>query len=250
MLVENKFIFIPLPRRASTSFVVTCLNNKLDLKYIQDIQTRQVKLLYENNENFDESYMRTYHLNAHTRLINLKNKFGESYPIIAIKRNNFESFISLYNHILDEILFVLGEFDVFEKVKNLNIYDILCFDKKDFKDGIDNIEMCKIFFKKNDLEKLFIDRYSLESAKRTFETLFVPASFYTNNDKNIIWFEMNNLAELENWVSKKLNIDFKLVKINSARNKNDMLKISDEVRIKYEEIYGDYDFVKELKTII
>ena len=51
--------------------------------------------------------------------------------------------------------------------------------------------------------------------KEFIRTLISPKSWFHNNDPNIIWFDIDNLSELENWVSKKLNTVFKMEKINS-----------------------------------
>lgn len=36
MLVENKFLFISLPRCASTSFYISCIKNELDIQHYND----------------------------------------------------------------------------------------------------------------------------------------------------------------------------------------------------------------------
>jgi hypothetical protein len=65
----------------------------------------------------------------------------------------------------------------------------------------------------NFLSKLEISKEE-SYTKNMLDILFMPVVELTNNDPNIIWFDINSLRDLENWVSKKLNSDFKMEKIN------------------------------------
>ena len=42
------------------------------------------------------------------------------------------------------------------------------------------------------------------------DILLTPLSFWTNNDPNIIWFDIKEMEKLENWVSTTLNKPFKI----------------------------------------
>jgi hypothetical protein len=57
------------------------------------------------------------------------------------------------------------------------------------------------------------------------------------------------LYKLEEWVSNKLNIDFKLINLNSSNHFNTKLELNDEFKEKYDSIYLPYDEVKSVKTL-
>jgi hypothetical protein len=80
--------------------------------------------------------------------------------------------------------------------------------------------------------------------------LITPYSYYHQHNTNIIWFDFNELHKLEDWVSNKLNIDFKLSKINSNKIYNSNLILNDEFKEKYDSIYSKYDEIKNVKTMI
>ena len=80
--------------------------------------------------------------------------------------------------------------------------------------------------------------------------LIKPCSDYHHHYKNIIWFDFNKLYELEEWVSKKIDKPFKLVKINSSQHYDSKLKYDSEFMKKYDSIYKIYDEKKENNTII
>jgi hypothetical protein len=80
--------------------------------------------------------------------------------------------------------------------------------------------------------------------------LFTPVVELTNNDPKIIWFDIDNLGELENWVSKELNKDFKMEKINSSKHINSVIEINDDFKQKYDELYKEFDQRKINKTLL
>jgi hypothetical protein len=79
--------------------------------------------------------------------------------------------------------------------------------------------------------------------------LFLPCSTWHQHHKKIIWFDIDKLYELEEWVSNKLNINFKLEKINSSKHFTGNLKMNDNFIEKYNTIYDRFDLTKTIKTL-
>jgi hypothetical protein len=73
------------------------------------------------------------------------------------------------------------------------------------------------------------------------KTIRYSFSFYYHNfDPSIIWFDFSELHKLEEWVSNKLNIDFKLEKINSSKKYKLNFKLDDKFIETYNSIYDLY----------
>jgi alpha-amylase/alpha-mannosidase (GH57 family) len=164
--------------------------------------------------------------------------------IISIRRNKYDRFLSLWKHIIDEL----------HRVGKLDIADI--FSKLTTNDIFDNITPNDIYNSENRYKVIddFLTKLEIlkeESyTKNMLDILFTPVVELTNNDPNIIWFDINNLGELENWVSKKLNREFKMEKINSSKHFNSVIEINDDFKEKYDNLYREFEERKTNKTII
>lgn len=243
MLVNNKFYFISLPRCASTSFMISCIKNKLKINHINSKSDSQLDNILDWEKMSNEILSDTL-THGHESLYDLENKFGNNFPIITIKRNRHERFISLWKHIIDET-HRTEDIKTFEILQKLNVDDILFYNSEDLIDDVKLTIMSKTFFEKHNLTD------SSFYFKNIFSSILVkPYSLYHHHDSRIIWFDFDKLYELENWVSNILNIDFKLEKINSSQHFESALKLDDYFIEKYNKIYDVYDFRKELRTII
>ena len=102
MLIDKKFIFLSLPRCASTSFMITCLKNDISVEHAVSSNDNQLsKIEGWQNMNNDELADTLSHF--HEPLNNLQLKFGNEYQVISIRRNRYERFLSLWKHIIDEL---------------------------------------------------------------------------------------------------------------------------------------------------
>jgi hypothetical protein len=230
MLVDKKFIFISLPRCASTSFMITCVKNKIPIEHFNSNLDNQLIKINEwekmNNEKLADSLV-----HAHEPLYILQGKFGENNQIISIRRNKYDRFLSLWKHIIDEL----------HRINKLDIIDI--FSKLTINDLFDNIKSNDIYNLENRYKVIdkFLSRLEISKeesyTRNMLNILFTPIVEFTNNNSNIIWFDIDNLGELENWVSKKLNIEFKMEKINSSKQFECAIEINDEFIQKYDNLY-------------
>jgi hypothetical protein len=237
MLVDNKFIFVSLPRSASTSFYITCLKKGIKIEHY-DTLIGLNKIEVDASD--DNEYIADNLFHAHERLTSLEKKFGNQYDVISVKRDRHERFLSLWKHIIDET-HRIGEYDIFERFTQLNI---LFYNSENLVNPKDKINIIK----------RIVDNKKFKDINPQISTmvniLITPPSQYHNNDPRIKWFDFKKLNELEEWVSNKLGIEFKLEQSNSSKHFDSKLKLNNTFIKKYNEIYDIYDIPKVVKTLI
>ena len=233
MLVDNKFIIIMIPRCATTSFLHTCQINNI---ITDDIKRYGFTNLYD--------YEKGGGMHYHESLYTLQEKFGYEHPIISVRRNKYDSFISLWKQLID-MFEKMEKIELSNKLKNVSIDDILFFSKDKYNLLTDEsiIEAVKQFLKNIGIEPLPI-------YVGVLILLYRPVSYYHMHNKNIIWFDFNKLNEMEKWVSDKIGKPFNLVNINSSKNVECNLINNEYFKKKFDEIYSKYEIIKETKTLL
>ena len=236
MLVEDKFIIILIPRCATTSFVTTCQNTGIQTKNGKSDVGGYNKIINLTTKKYTH---------FHDDISFLRKKFGNNYPIIAVKRNKYDSFLSLWKMILSAMTVYYHKEDMVKKLSKLTIDDILFFDNQKYSlynlDDIKNIS--KEFFEINkiDFYRPFMDFLVL---------LYTPQSWYHKFDESIIWFDFDELYKLEDWVSNQLGREFKLENINSSKSIDSVIVNNEYYKNKLDSIYSKYEIIKENKTMI
>lgn len=241
MLVDKKFYYVSLPRCGSTSFHYSCLRQNIPIQTLSeevDLEYQSIDVTKFTNEELASKYD-----HRHETLISLQEKFGYDYPIIAVKRDRHDTFISLWKHILFQIKMHYGE-DLYQKFTKFTIDDVLFFEPADI--SIDFTEMTKLadeFLKRNNIEwKWYLSNIMI--------TLYTPKSFWHGNDSRVIWFDFNKLNEMEEWISTKLNRPFKLENFNSSKHIESNIIIDSYFKSRYNVIYDIHDIRKSNKTLI
>jgi hypothetical protein len=252
MLIDNKFIYLSLPRCASTAFHYSCILSEFEIK----TYTNQW-IPFNNDVDFksiDKLNLMNHIYHAHESIIDLQSKFGTDYPVIAVNRNRHERFYSLYKHILFDLKRT-GYNKIYDVFSKLTLNELFFFTKNDIinkKQRWDTI--CgylidlKLIDKKVDIVNW--EQTTFGYAINMIDILLTPTSYWTNNDSNIIWFDFTKMNELESWVSKKLNKPFKLESANSSKHIKCDVVLDDMFIKKYNNIYDYYDLPKSTKTLI
>lgn len=244
MLVENKFMYVSLPRCASTAFMASCVKQNLNIKHYKTDYNMENQLLYSHYDNTNQIDFQNFDKDfshGHEPLIHLKEKFGYYHDVISVRRNKYERFISLWKHILKKF-HERHHLDTVNKLSNLTINELLFYKTNDLQSADSVEELIEIFIKKY---KLNIN----EPGRNMLRILMFPYSRWHNHDPDIIWFDFNELYKLEEWVSNKLNMDFKLMNLNSSNHVDSKLELNDEFKEKYDSIYLPYDEIKTVRTI-
>lgn len=200
MLVDNKFIFISIPRCATVSFERTCISNKLELDFNPHmLATKQLK----------NSGIPSYH--SHTQYSTYKEIYGDKFPIITITRNPVDRFISGWKYILLEVQ-RLDE-SLYDRLTKLTNDEFMFYFLKYFKN---------LKFTEDNVQEFFNEFVSNLKLTRNllvkFKTILLDNSYWTENADEIIYFNFENqIPQLEQWVSEKCNIDFKLLHTNDTK---------------------------------
>jgi len=252
MLVENKFLFISLPRSASTAFEESCILHRFDIKHANS----RFDFIYENDKVY-EKYQKIeidtnkfgkeniiYH--PHERLIHLLTTFGYDYPIVAIKRNKFHRFVSQFSKVL-ELLYQQKDFISYDILSKINNKELFCFDPKlileEKYETIAQIVIDTLKLNKNNL--LLIGLLLL---------LFRPMYYWHGNNDKIIWFNLEDnesMHDLQNWVSDITKKNFTLHKSNEIKKPIVYtIKVNNEFRWLFDNYYAQTENQKNLKTII
>jgi hypothetical protein len=242
MLVDNKFIYLSLPRCASTSFYISCLRNNIEVKHADE--TMFDRWNSDIDLSLDNETLADLLIHSHEKITDLKTKFGNGYNIVSIRRNKYERFISLWKHIIDLANDRFPESDV-KKLTKMTADQILFYKTNDLLSDNTKEYVLNSFFTNNDLDD-YKDSYMMTM----IYILINPTSFWHNNDSNIIWFEFDKLKEFEEWVSNKLGINFVLEKSNGSQHFDCNLKLDDNFIKLYDSIYDYYDLPKQIKTLL
>jgi hypothetical protein len=235
MLIEDKFIFLNIPRCASTSFHISCINSGFDVKYYTNDEIfRKVKKFDEND-----------HIHTHESINELEAKFGDKYPIISIRRQKYERFFSMWKHVIGEAL-RYGDKKSANVFTKLKVNDILYYDSDDVIDSKNRHNFIMKFLLKNGLSVVEVDQRILTM----LNVLITPTSHYHNNRSDIIWFNFQDLNNLEKWVQELVGKPFNLQNVNSSKNIDCAIKINEDLIREYDRIYSVFDNHKETKSII
>ena len=254
MLVDNNFIYVNLPRCGSTSFHYSCILHDLEIKNLNyEWGKINSKIDFEN---IDEKNIMDLISHGHEELPSLRERFGLKYPVIAVKRDRYDTFYSLYRHIVFDLrrAFAMKACIFF---KNCSLDELFFFKTEDLYSNESRFDIINDFLLKNKLIKKYsipsearINLYSDEYIVNVLNILITPASYWHNHDKDIIWFDINKLDLLEKWVSEKIGKEFKLKQVNSSQHINCSLKLDQHFKDKYDSIYNFYDIPKAIKTLI
>lgn len=241
MLVDKKFYYISLPRCGSTSFHFSCLRQYIPIQTLSE----DVDLKYEsiNINDFKNEEISTKYKHRHEPLIDLQEKFGQQYPIIAVRRDRHETYISLWKQIVQYIK-VNYKQDVYEKFFKFTIDEVLFFNQSEFSVDYPKLEeLANEFLKINNIEyEWYLSNMMM--------VLYAPKSIWHGNHKDIIWFDFDKLNEMEEWVSSKLGKPFKLENFNTSQHIESNIKLDDHFRSKYNSIYDIYDIRKNNNTLV
>ncbi len=247
MLVDNKFLYISLPRCASTSFHISCLRSGFKLEHYaqQFIDNYHTPV----NLNLSNDHIADNMAHIHETVNSLLSKFGNEYEIISVKRDKYERFLSIWKHII-RMLHIEGNIELSNIIKKIDVNDILFYN---YSDLVSNEEMIiNEFIERNKIEKYIKNSipYYNRDIKTMLRLLIRPVSYWHNNYPNIKWFEFGKFKELEQWVTNKVGKPFKMEKSNGSQNFECNLKLDDNFIKKYNDIYDYYDNQKSIKTLI
>jgi len=212
MVINDKIAFVAIPKNASWSVESTCKEYDFDLKYSN--------ILWENI--MRENGQKNRHI--HTTVQSLIKTFGDDLEYVCIIRNSTDRFISAWKFFITQSAQVLDSFTL-NKMKNKNNDFIINFIKTNYNDFINtygdkNVKE-KFFLKLIDElefpEELKKDDKFIDSFSLHILTFISQYNWILNDTVKVKEFYFDRIQEFENYMSEKLNVDFKLSHENQTK---------------------------------
>jgi hypothetical protein len=213
MVINNSVVFIPIPKNASWSVEDTCIEYGLNLTYPNVLWENSIKFGLKNPEK-----------HIHSDINYLVYSLGVDYEFVCIIRDSTDRFISAWKFFVQEMGKHLPK-ESANILKNLDNNFIISF----FKDNIYEFKNAYISYETrvNLLIKLLqsagVIQYcniSDEFKKRYAIHIMSFVSQYqwiSSSKVKVKEFHFDRLYEFEDYLSKKLNIDFKLIHKNKTK---------------------------------
>jgi hypothetical protein len=236
MLIGNSFLFLSIPRAASTSFERSCMHYRIPIDYYKDsIATQQ----------FANGIIPKLHI--HRTISNIHKLYGNSYKTIGIKREPIKRFISAWKFIIKKVSNINKEYG--ETLSNINLKEFEYFWNQNFNTSIDlfNKNRCVSFFTSILGEDIILNPKYSDIFPILCQT-FQPDTFWHENDESIKWFKFGDgFKELETYVSDMTHTSFQLILSNHTLSIRCNIKEDDDLIQFY---YSKINPPQKLKTSI
>lgn len=216
MLVGNKFLFLKIPRTGTTSFERSCFLANIEVKYPTS------EILSQKRATLGQPSIR----HSHEPVKKIREVFGYDYPIVAVKRDDLDRFISAWKFSIKDLEGVDPQAaSILSKVGNTAF----------IKTWIETIGYSSQLNEPEILEQFITRlvgrpiRYSLNFYFILSSTMSGPSRWH-QNDSSILYFDFTNLAGLEKYVKETIDPSFELIISNHTRNQSTELTPSEDLR--------------------
>lgn len=226
MVIDNKIVFIPIPKNASWSVEDTCIQYGFDLKYKNTLWSNSIKLNEKDNNK-----------HIHTTINDLLDSFGNKFEYVSIIRNSTDRFISAWKFFISSMEGELNDTHLSTKIKNLDNIFLMEFIKENYLEIPSSYNSIQIGI---DLLIKLLNKMGIESALNIDESFkkkyaghivsFISQyQWVLNNQTKVKQFNFEKLNEFESYMSNKLNVDFKLLHQNKTKLDYCAVKKTDEL---------------------
>jgi len=212
MLVENKFLFLKIPRTATVAFERSCFLAGLSINYPGDniLAQRQADRGIEPRRH------------AHQTISKLREHFGNNYPVIAIDRDPLERFLSAWKYVIKSISEEHPEVSkVLSQVDTNNFIDAWQ-SEIGYNFNLQDIDKCSNFFKK-------LVKGGIPYNKNTymiFTSVMTSPIRWHENDSSILYFKMKENKVLEEYVREVTGKPFEFIITNHTKTIDTNLSIN------------------------
>lgn len=244
MVINDEVVFIPIPKNASWSVEDTCIEYGFNLKYPNVLWENSIKHKIKNP-----------YKHIHSSLSYLTETFGINYDFVCIIRDSTDRFISAWKYFIQAMVEILPENDS-KKIKNLGNEFVISFfieNIDDFKKSYYSIEirielLIKLLNKMNvigdiNINDEFKKRYAIHILSFVSQYQWIQSS-----GVKVKQFRFDNLNEFENYLSNKLNTNFKLIHKNKTKLDYSGVSKTKEL-IDFVDKYIDGSYKRELTLI-
>jgi hypothetical protein len=216
MLVGNKFLYLKIPRTGTTSFERSCFLSNIEVKYPTS------EILSQKRATLGQPSIR----HSHEPLWKIREVFGYDYPVVAVKRENLDRFISAWKFSIKELEGVDQEAaSILSEVGNSTFIET----------WIETIGYSSQLNEPENLERFITQlvgrpvKYTLNFYSILSSTMSGPSRWH-ENDPNILYFDFSNLAGLEKYVKETVDPSFELIISNHTRNQRSKLTPSEDLK--------------------
>ena len=216
MLVDNKFLFLKIPRTATVAFERSCFLAELSIKYPSGnvLAQRQADKGIEPRRH------------AHETFSKLREHFGEDYPVIAIERDPLDRFLSAWKYVIKSI----SEHNV-EASKILSSIGNKTFinawqSEIGHSTNLQDIPKCENFFKQLIPGGIPFNK----NVYMLFTSVMTGPSRWHVNNPNILYFNIRDTQPLENYVREITGKPFELITTNHTKTTETNLVINKDLQ--------------------
>jgi len=251
MVINNKLVFVPISKNASWSVEDTCVNMGLELSYPNK--------LWENYINLKGSVTEKH---AHSTISELLQSYGNSLEYFCIIRNSTDRLVSAWKFFLEAIISELKNDTLSNELKELDNSFLIDFIKENhiilqnsyYSPNVSGVQALNLLFDKMGITSILKSDLKLEEKYlnvRYVNHIISFASQYNwilNNKVDVKKFDFKNLDKLEDYISNKLNVDFKLTHSNKTLLDYSAVRRTDELESIVEKYIDNINYKK--KSII
>lgn len=213
MVINDKVVFIPIPKNASWSVENSCVFYGFDLKFPNTLWENSIKsnvgMLNKRNH-------------IHSKLHTLIESFGSDFEFVSILRDSTDRFISAWRFFIAGMCELHPDEETISHLKSIDNSFIIDFIKRNYSDYTNiysSKDIRKSFFEKllTDLgfkqkyftNDVFNERFSIHTFGLSSQYVWI-----INDTVKVKTFNFDKLDEFESYMSNKFDVDFKLMHVN------------------------------------
>lgn len=216
MLVGNKFLFLKIPRTATTAFERSCFLANIEVRYPTD------EILSQKRAANGQSSLR----HSHEPVSKIREVFGDSYPIVAVRRDDLERFISAWKFFIKELEKIdTKAASILKEVDNPTFINTWI---KELGYSAELVEIEKLIAFTTSLVGYPV-KYSANLFTIMSAAMSGPSRWH-QNDPSIIYFDFKNLSELERYVRETVDPSFELIISNHTRFQTTKLTPTEDLK--------------------
>jgi hypothetical protein len=216
MLVDNKFLFLKIPRTATVAFERSCFLAELSIKYPSGnvLAQRQADKGIEPRRH------------AHETFSKLREYFGDEYPVIAIERDPLDRFLSAWKYVIKSV----SEHST-EVSKTLSNVDNKTFinawqSEIGHSANLRDIPKCENFFKRLIHGGIPYNK----NVYMLFTSVMTGPSRWHENNPDILYFNIRDTKTLENYVREITGKPFELIVTNHTKTTDSNLVLDNTLK--------------------
>jgi hypothetical protein len=213
MLINNEFVFLPIPKNASTAVIYSIVKWKIPTDFGSTSLNEWTESQIKSSVHFDHKHFS----------ISFYKKVFPQKKVIAIRRNSVDRFISALKYMMYQTK--LNKINLKHDFENLSEDEIIEVFSSIF------FELNKLnFYSSNEMHPEYNNQFAIVAKKYITDDTNFNLMWFLNFTSQYFWglnecdivFDIKNLNEFESFI-KIIKPSFNLIKMNSA---NDIISLN------------------------